>query len=123
MRGILLIAVVAGLCIFLSSCWNNIVPAQLTIAAKLNGVPQPVTCQILNVKGNQVGEMSTGSNGVGYFTAVPPGTYTFKFCNDKRTFYPAVKTVTLAAGVSLSVQIELSSPTGDAPVGGIPAVP
>jgi hypothetical protein len=117
MKGILPVVVLISLCAFLASCIEQ-APAELSIIAKLDGKPQPVTCQLYNSKGNQISEMSTDFNGIGYFRAVPPGTYTVKFCDNKYTFYPAVKTVTLQSDDSLPVQIELSSPTGDAPTDG-----
>lgn len=120
MKGILPLIVLIGLCAFLASCLEQ-EPAELSIIAKKDGKPQPVTCQMFNDKGKQISEMSTDFNGIGYFRAVPPGTYTIKFCDNQYNFYPAVKQVTLASGDSLPVNIELNSPTGDAtPAGGAP---
>ena len=117
MKAILPLIVLFGLCVFVASCDGN-ENAELSIAAKLDGKPQPVTCQLYTARGKQISEMSTDSNGIGYFREIPPGTYTVKFCDNAYKHYPAVKTVTLAPVESLPVQVELSSPTGIAPSGG-----
>jgi len=111
MKAILPLIVLFGLCAFLASCFGP-PPAELMITAKLHGKPQPVTCQLYNQAGIQISEMSTDFNGIGYFRAISPGTYSVKFCDSARNLYPAVIAVKLVTGSSLPVQVELSSPSG-----------
>ena len=118
MKGVLPLLVLVSLCMFLVSCLEQ-EPAEISIIAKLDGQQHGCTCQLYNSKGNQISEMSTDFNGIGYFRAVPPGTYTIKFTDAQYNPYPAQKTVTIQAGESLPVQVELNeapaTPTDTAP--------
>jgi hypothetical protein len=114
MRGILPITLLlAFVLLVLASCMEE-EPAEISVIAKLDGKGVPVNCQLFNSKGKQISEQSSDYNGITYFRQVPPGTYTIKFTDNQYNYYPAVKTVTVEAGASMPVKVELNeAPTAE----------
>ena len=88
-------------------------PAEIGISAFKSGRQQGCTVLLYNTIGKQIDQVSTDFGGVGYIKNVKPGTYTLKFMDNQKNFYPAVKLVTISAGDSFPVRVELTEPPAD----------
>jgi hypothetical protein len=88
-------------------------PAEIGVSAFKSGRQQGCTILMYNADGKQTDQVSTDFGGVGYIKNIKPGTYTLKFMDNQNNFYPAVKLVTVSAGGSHPVRVELTEPPAD----------
>lgn len=111
MRGIISAALVLVFVLMaMASCMDE-EPAEISVISKLNGKSQSCTINVFTASGKQIQQVPTDNNGIGYIKQVAAGTYILKFEDVSGNPYPAVTEVTVTAGDSLPVNVELSEET------------
>lgn len=73
-----------------------------------NGKDYTCTVQAFNELGRQTQELHSNALGVVYVKRLVAGKWTFKFKDVNGTYLPAVRTITLAAGATAYLPVEVS---------------
>lgn len=105
---VILLGLLAG---SLTSCFDP-EPGEISVMAYENGRKQPCTVQLYNSKDQQIREEGSDFGGLTYITDVPPGSYTLRFIDTNRNPFAAEVSLTVEAGESVPLQVELTNPDG-----------
>jgi hypothetical protein len=106
MKAYALIALVAIVALLVVSCLGQ-ENAEISFNATRQGQPTGCTAELFNAKGVKLQEVSSDPGGVGYIKELVPGTYTLKFKDNRGNYYDAVRTVTVDAGESMPIMVDL----------------
>jgi hypothetical protein len=83
-------------------------PGEVSVNCTRDGRSQSCVVMVFNESGKQIDEKATDEFGIQYIKNLKPGTYTFKFKDGSGTMYPAEKVVTVGAGDSTPIKVELN---------------
>ena len=101
--------------LFLISC-DDEGNAEISVIVKQNGRSHSASVECWNMKGVQIKEIYTSSDGIGYLKDIPAGTYILKFRDHEDNYYSTVKKVSVSDGGTQPVKVELSDPPDEGTV-------
>jgi hypothetical protein len=103
----LFLALSAALVLLAQGCMDA-EPAEISVRATIGGQPTPCVVKLFNAKHVQIREDSTDMQGLLYIKPLAPGDYHLEFADRDGNAYPAKKAISLSAGASEIVDVELN---------------